>query len=68
MEVERNVFPQNPNLLETGATGSRTLNYAQGRVCLRLSYLRSSDSYSHSPSECGLAWSAIERQCTDPVT
>lgn len=29
-------------------------------MCLRLSYLRSSDSCGHSPSECGLAWSAIE--------
>ena len=66
VEVERNVFPQNLNLLGTGATGNRTLNYAWGRGSPRLSYLRSPDSCSHSPSECGLAWSATEEAVHRP--
>lgn len=35
-------------------------------MCLRLSYLHSPDSCSHSPSECGLAWSAIEEAVHRP--
>lgn len=60
VEVEINVFLQNSNLLKTGATKNRNLNYVGWKEVLHICYLHSPDSCSHSPGECGLAWAAIE--------
>lgn len=60
IEVEINVFLQNSNLLKIGATKNRNLNYAGVGGASPVIFIVLTVVASHSPSECGLAWAAIE--------